>query len=108
MARTIYLLDTNVISEFVKKNPDQHVMQWLQTIELLATSSITVEEIHYGLAWQPNADKLALVNGLLDQLHAVYPVTESVARRAGVLRGQFQAQGITRSSPDMLIAATAQ
>jgi hypothetical protein len=29
-------------------------------------------------------------------------------QRAGALRGQLQAQGITRSAPDMLIAATAQ
>ena len=108
MAQTIYLLDTNVISEFVKKSPNQQVMQWLRTVEFLATSTITVEEIHYGLAWQPNSHKLALVNGVIDQLHAVYPVTESIARRSAVLRGQFQAQGITRSTPDMLIAATAQ
>ena len=108
MAQTIYLLDTNVISEFVKKSPNQQVMQWLQTVELLATSAITVEEIQYGLAWQPNAGKLALVNAVIDQLHAVHPVTESIAKRAGILRGQFQAQGITRTAPDMLIVATAQ
>jgi len=40
-------------------------------------------------------------------LHAVYPITPSIAQRAGALRGQFQAQGIIRSAPDMLIAATA-
>ena len=31
----------------------------------------------------------------------------SIAQRAGAMRGQFQAQGIVRSAPDMLIAATA-
>lgn len=108
MAQTIYLLDTNVISEFIKKSPDQHVMTWLQNVRLLAVSAITVEEANYGLAWQPNPARLALINGIFEQLHAVYPITEAIAKRAGILRGQFQAQGITRSAPDMLIAATAQ
>lgn len=40
-------------------------------------------------------------------MHAVYPITPSIAQRAGTLRGQLQPQGITRSAPDMLIAATA-
>ena len=107
MSATIVLADTNVISEFVKKTPDVQVMRWLQSIELLAISAVTLEEAHFGLAWQPNARKLALFNAVVDSLHAVVPVTPSIARRAGVLRGQFAAQGVVRSAPDMLIAATA-
>lgn len=101
------LVDTNVISEFVKKTPDAQVMQWFQSVERMAVSAITLEEAHFGLAWQPNTRKLALFNALVERLHAVYPITPSIAQRAGVLRGQFQAQGIIRSAPDMLIAATA-
>jgi toxin FitB len=108
MAQTIYLADTNVLGELVKKSPDTHVMQWVQSAQLIAISAITIEEAHFGLAWQPNTLKLSLFNALVQNLHAVYPITESIAQRAGILRGQFQAQGITRSPPDMLIAATAQ
>jgi predicted nucleic acid-binding protein len=107
MSATIVLADTNVISEFVKKTPDAQVMHWLQSVGLLAISAVTLEEAHFGLAWQPNARKLALFNALVERLHAVYPITPSIARRGGTLRGQFQAQGIARSAPDMLIAATA-
>ena len=107
MSTTIVLADTNVVSEFVKKTPDAQVMQWLQAVELMAISTITLEEAHFGLAWQPNARKLALFNALVDQMHAVYPITASIAQRAGAMLGQFQAQGIVRSTPDMLIAATA-
>ena len=107
MSATIVLADTNVISEFVKKTPDPNVMRWLQTVQSLAISAVTLEEAHFGLAWQPNARKLALFNALVESLHAVYPVTPTIAQRGGVLRGQFQAQGIVRSAPDMLIAATA-
>jgi predicted nucleic acid-binding protein len=107
MTGPIVLADTNVISEFVKKSPDPHVMQWLQAVELMAISVVTVEEAHFGLAWQPDTRKLALFNALVERMHSVYPVTPSIAQRAGALRGQFQAQGVTRTTPDMLIAATA-
>lgn len=82
-------------------------MHWLQSVELLAISAVTLEEANFGLAWQPNTRKLALFNALVQRLHAVYAITPSIAQRGGVLRGQFQAQGIIRSTPDMLIAATA-
>ena len=107
MSVAIVLADTNVISEFVKKLPDAQVMLWLQSVERLAISAITLEEAHFGLAWQPNVRKLSLLGALVQRLHAVYPITPTIAQRAGVLRGQFQAQGISRSAPDMLIAATA-
>lgn len=107
MSAIIVLADTNVISEFVKSTPDAQVMCWLQSVQLMAISAITLEEAHFGLAWQPNTRKLALFNALVQSLHVVYPITHAIAQRGGVLRGQFQAQGITRSAPDMLIAATA-
>ena len=107
MSATIVLADTNVISEFVKSTPDAQVMRWLASVQSLAISAVTLEEAHFGLAWQPNTRKLALFNGLLAQMHAVYAISPSIAQRGGTLRGQFQAQGITRSAPDMLIAATA-
>ena len=107
MSGSIVLADTNVISEFVKSTPDAQVMRWLASVQSLAISAVTLEEAHFGLAWQPNARKLALFNGVLAQMHAVYAVSPSIAQRGGALRGQFQAQGITRSAPDMLIAATA-
>ncbi len=106
MRATIVLADTNVVSEFGKKTPDTQVMRWLKSVESLAISAVTLEEVHFGLAWQPNTRKLALFNALVERLHAVYPITPSIAQRGGLLRGQFQAQGIMRSTPDMLIAAT--
>jgi toxin FitB len=107
MGANLVLADTNVISEFVKKTPDVQIMHWLQTVELLTISAVTLAEANFGLAWQPNTRKLALFNALVQRLHAVYPITVAIAQRGGVLRGQFQAQGIVRSAPDMLIAATA-
>ena len=107
MSATIVLADTNVISEFVKSTPDAQVMRWLESVQLMAISAVTLEEAHFGLAWQPNTRELALFNALVERMHSVYPITPASAQRGGALRGQFQAQGITRSTPDMLIAATA-
>ena len=107
MSATIVLADTNVISEFVKSTPDAQVMRWLESVQLMAISAVTLEEAHFGLAWQPNTRKLALFNALVERMHSVYPITPAIAHRGGALRGQFQAQGITHSAPDMLIAATA-
>jgi predicted nucleic acid-binding protein len=107
MSGPMVLADTNVISEFVKSTPDAQVMRWLASVQSLAISAVTLEEAHFGLAWQPNTRKLALFNGLLAQMLTVYAISPSIAKRGGALRGQFQAQGITRSAPDMLIAATA-
>jgi hypothetical protein len=45
-----------------------------------------------GLSLRPQTRKLALFNALVERLHAVYPVTPSIAQWAGVLRGQFLAQ----------------
>jgi predicted nucleic acid-binding protein len=107
MSASMVLADTNVISEFVKKTPHPQVMHWVKAVKALTVSVVTLEEAHFGLAWQPDTRKLALFNAMVERLHAVYPITPSIAQRAGVLRGQFQAQGEVRSAPDMLIAATA-
>jgi toxin FitB len=62
----------------------------------------------YGLAWHPNARIQAWFDRLLQDRCQVLPVTVEIARLAGQMRGQFQANGKTHSQPDMLIAATAQ
>jgi toxin FitB len=81
MAHSIYLADTNVISELIKKSPNEQVLQWLQSVELIAISAVTIEEAHFGLAWQPNAGKLHLFNAVVQSLHTVYPITESIAHQ---------------------------
>ena len=107
MSSPIVLADTNFIIELVKSKPDPQVMRWLQSVQRMSISAVTLEEANFGLAWQPNARKLALFNALVERLHAVYAITPAIGQRGGALRGQFQAQGISRSAPDMLIAATA-
>jgi len=108
MLSTSFLCDTNLLSELVRKRPDLGVDHWARSMKRVAISSITVEEIFFGLAWKPNPRVRTWFEGLLEDYCQVLPVTAEIAKRAGELRGIFQARGITRSPADMMIAATAQ
>ncbi|MDR3395538.1 MAG: type II toxin-antitoxin system VapC family toxin [Parasulfuritortus sp.] len=101
------LVDTNVISELVRRQPNAGVLAWADVLAVFSISAVTVDEIAYGLSWRPNARIEAWFDSFLHR-HPVLPVTEAIARRAGELRGGFAARGIVRSQADMMIAATAQ
>ena len=49
------LLDTNVLSEFMKAGPEPVVMEWVaqQNINELFTTTITQAEVYYGVAVLP-------------------------------------------------------
>jgi hypothetical protein len=101
-----YLVDTNILSELCRREPDQGVLAWAGGVTQLAISVITMEEVSYGLAWRPNARVQAWMDAFFGR-HEVLPVTQVVARRGGELRGSLAARGIVREQADMLIAATA-
>lgn len=103
-----FLCDTNVLSELVRQRPNAGVLAWAQEVFSIAVSTVTVEEIIYGLAWKPNQRILSWFEEVLESRYDVMPVTLEIARRSGQLRGLLQSRGKTRSQADMLIAATAQ
>jgi predicted nucleic acid-binding protein len=102
-----YLVDTNVISELVRRKPNPGVIAWAGGVTRLAISVITLDQIHFGLAWRPNERVRAWVEAFF-QRHPVLEVTAPIARRAGELRGALVTRGSVRHQADMLIAATAQ
>jgi hypothetical protein len=102
-----YLVDTNVLSELARKLPDSRVVVWASGVRRAALSVVTVEEIHFGLAWRPNPTVLARLQELIEAHFDVLPITEAIALRAGALRGQLRAVGRTRTQADMFVAATA-
>jgi toxin FitB len=105
------LIDTNVISEFVRPTPNAGVLVWRQACQRtnpkLTISAITLDEIAYGVSRRPT---VRLMNWLdsFNRLHHVLPISDAIARRAGEMRAQFESNGLVRSQADMLIAATAQ
>jgi toxin FitB len=103
-----FLVDTNVISELVRREPDPGVLSWADSVSSVAISVVTVEEIFFGLAWKPNQRIQEWIEQFFVADCRVCPVTIEIARCSGVLRGRFAARGQQRAQADMLIAATAQ
>lgn len=102
-----YLVDTNIISELSRHSPDKKVLEWATSVNRCGLSVITVEELYYGLSWRPNQRVMDWIERFMEEYCEILPVTRSISHKAGILRGQFQAAGITRTQADMLIAATA-
>ena len=102
-----YLCDTNVLSELARPRPNAGVLEWARSVPGVYLSSITVEEVFYGLSWKPRPKTLGWFEGFVEDFCVVLPVDERISRAGGALRGRLRAAGETRTQADMLIAATA-
>lgn len=105
----MYLLDTNALSEPLKRSPSPKFMSRLEAVrkERLFTSAITVMELRYGCARHAQGVKLwqRLEREILDRLEVI-PVDFPIAERAGDLLAAVHHRGRPRSTEDLLIAAT--
>ncbi len=102
-----FIVDTNVISEIARRRPDERVLQWLAEIGRVSISAITFEELYFGMALKPNSHVQRTIEVYLDAYVTIRDVTVTIAKHAGLLRGQLGQRGRVRSHADMLIAATA-
>ena len=109
-----HLLDTCVLSEFKKKQPEQKVIDWLdaQLEEALFLSVITIGEIQKGIALLPASKRQAELTAWLEDLiyryeQRVLPLDTEVMRQWGRLTGTLEKQGRILPLLDSLIAATA-
>jgi predicted nucleic acid-binding protein len=102
------LADTNVLSELIRPRPNPGVLAWAAGVNRITISVVSLEEIAFGLSWKPIKKISDWAENFIAEACDVLPITVSIAQRSAELRGQLRAKGITRSSADMLIAATAQ
>lgn len=102
-----WLVDTNVLSELARPRPNPGVLKWASRIERVSISVITVEEVLFGLSWKPNKRIREWFTGFFADACDVLPITQAIAERSGIMRGELQAGGTTESQADSLIAATA-
>ena len=102
-----FLVDTNVISELMRREPDARVKAWAAAHDGFHVSVISLEELVFGLTRKALVMKRQWLEEFLARHCQVLPLTANIARNAGALRGKFAAQGIIREAADMLIAATA-
>lgn len=105
-----YLLDTNVLSEVLRKRPDPAVLERLRRAGSrgLATSAVCVAEMRFGAARHPRGAELweRIAREVLPRLR-VLAFGEEEAVRAGDLLADLEASGETVGTEDVMIAATA-
>jgi predicted nucleic acid-binding protein len=112
---TLFLLDTNVVSEWVKPRPDPHVVTWLSEAneDDIYLSVCTLAELRFGIASMPDGKRRSgLDRWLRDELVArfdgrIVPIDAAVADAWGVLHARAKAAGRSIDTMDGLIAATA-
>lgn len=111
-----YLLDTCIVSEYIRKQPEMKVIQWLdlQLEENLFISAITIGEIKKGIvkieSSQPKkSQKLnEWLNRLSERFEArIIDLDRQILIQWGVLCGDFEKSGRKLPVIDSLIAATA-
>jgi len=110
-----FLLDTNVISELVKRQPEPKVTAWISSIdeELLHLSVLTFGEIRKGINSLPSTTQRSALESWLDRDLAarffgrILPVDQKVADRWGRLAAEAATTKKALPVIDGLLAATA-
>src|ERR1043166_9713551 len=111
-----YLLDTNVVSELMKRRPSRSVADWIETApeELMHLSVMTVGEVRKGIdLLDENDPKRAALQSWLDRdlrvrfAGRILPFDEGVAERWGQIEAFAHRQRLTVPTIDAQLAAPA-
>jgi predicted nucleic acid-binding protein len=111
----VYLLDTNVLSEPSKPNPNRAVTAWAeeQPRDTLAVSAISLGEVRFGIELLDHGAQRAklerwLKGSILDYFHGrVLAVSKRVALKWAQLAAADQKRGRSLDIADGLLLATA-
>jgi predicted nucleic acid-binding protein len=109
----LIFLDTNVVSETLKKSPSPAVVAWLVRFDVeLALPTVTIAEIAFGIhKILPDQRASRLDEGLAAWRRRfgdrIFGLTEEAALAYGELMGAATRQGLSMSAPDGMIAAIA-
>ena len=109
-----YLLDTCVLSEAVKKIPDQHVLRWLEARKPheLCTSAMSLGELQRGIIRLPESKRRTELSLWLQSLETsfenrILALDTSVVRVWAQITVHPELQGKPIAAFDSIIAATA-
>jgi predicted nucleic acid-binding protein len=109
----VIFLDTNVVSETLRKTPDRAVVAWLVRHDAeLALPTVTIAEIAFGIAKiRPDRRAARLERGLAEWRRRfadrIFGLTEEAALAYGEIMGVASREGLGMSAPDGMIAAIA-
>ena len=103
-----YLLDTNVLSDFVRGDPKVLARVQVTAPSLIAVSVVTVMELEYGLLLnRERAKKLApIIYAFLDSI-TVLDLSRADALAAASLRANLRQRGRPIGPFDILLAGSA-
>jgi tRNA(fMet)-specific endonuclease VapC len=110
-----YLLDTNVISELIARQPNQKILDWLDSLDpsTLYLSVVTIGEIRKGIEKLPpskrkDAIRAWLETDLLLRFQGnILDISVDIMLSWGELTGRLENAGTPIAALDALIAATA-
>ena len=111
----VIVLDTNVISELMRPQPDQRVLAWANCLdpEGVAITAMNEAEILHGLARLPDGRRKQALRASWDALTAdlfhgrVWPFTREAARWYGELVSHRERLARPIATADAVIAAIA-
>lgn len=112
---TRYLLDTCVLSEFVKPQPERKVVDWLNTVdpEAVYLSAVTIGEIQFGISSRPPSNRRTELEVWLNETLPQQFGGRILALDAGTfgawgkMTAEQKRNGAAQGVMDSLIAATA-
>jgi len=112
MARVIYLLDTNIISEPLAAKPNPGVMEKIRAHGTdLAITSVTWQELLFGMLLLPAGHRREQIKDyLIDRVGPSLPILgfdAAAARWQAEQRARLRSMGQTPAYPDSQIAAIA-
>ena len=106
-----YLLDTNIVSEFSKANPNENVLAFYSARrDMCAISAVTWQELKRGVARLPEGRKKKYLECCLenyDECFEVIPYDKFSASICGEIQTSAEKDGKTLPNYDSQIAATA-
>lgn len=102
----MFLIDTCVLSELSRPQPNSRVVEWLKEQEELVVSTMSLQELSFGVKRRSSPKLTHWFAELLPALTVL-----SVTRETSLMAGEFQAAsekaGLQLADADAIIAATA-
>jgi tRNA(fMet)-specific endonuclease VapC len=106
----MFLLDTNIISELIKKQPNPHLLERMREVPdaALYSASVCAMELRFGALRVPNGEALwiKIQKGILSRIE-ILPFGYQEATRAAELLAALYASGRPIGIEDTMIASTA-
>src|SRR6185436_2595216 len=111
VAVTDYLLDTNVLSETIRRRPDPRVVDWVRRVPRLLIASVAVYELARGIERLPSGRKRVFLASWFAELLAsaseIVPFDRAAALECAVIEANARQHRRTIEHRDLMILATA-